>query len=139
MMTGFLIGVLSSLALLLFGVVIIRLTRRDRTKDVVEKMERTTKRLQQALAELMSRADEIDQESKFIGESMSPSLSQRLSKVCSDLVVLGDAVKVIETRIEKLELDHAKKDLLISLGAASKISSEINEVRDEIRQKRLSG
>lgn len=131
MMTGFLIGVLSSLALLLFGVVIIRLTRRDRTKDVVEKMERTTKRLQQALAELMSRADEIDQESKFIGESMSPSLSQRLSKVCSDLVVLGDAVKVIETRIEKLELDHAKKDLLISLGAASKISSEINEVRDE--------
>lgn len=102
-------------------------------------LHRMSKRLQDALSELMARADDADQESKYLGDSLPALVSEKLSRVCSDLVVLGDAVKVIQSRLESNETDHAKKGLLISLGAAKKINREIDEIREEIRKRRLLG
>ena len=95
--------------------------------------------MRDALSELMARADDADQESKYLGEKLNAEVSEKLSRICSELVLLGDAVRVIESRLESNEIGHAKRDLLISLGAAKKISREIHEVREEIRRKRLPG
>lgn len=135
MITGFAIGVASTVCALLLAYLIARFARDGRT--VVPRMERASRRLQDAISELMARANEADQESKYISGGMSDELAQRLSKACSDLVLLADAVKVIDTRIARNELDNARKDLLISLGAANKISTEINDIRSEIRRKKL--
>ncbi len=137
MLTGFAIGVASCFVLLLSAFVLRRNSKSDR--NIVSKMEYSTKRLQQAISELLSRVNELDQESKFLKGGMRPELSQRLAKACEDLVLLGDAVNLVETKISRQELDSAKEDLLISLGAANKINGEIKEIREEIRQKRLSG
>lgn len=139
MLTGFELGVASTVFVLILAFAALKFSRRDREKLVIEKLEQNTVRLQNAISELMARANEVDQESKYLQGGLDLALSRRLEQACSDLVVLGDAVKVIEARIEQRELKLAKDDLLISLGAADKIRSQINEIREEIRRKRISG
>lgn len=140
MITGFAIGIASSLIMLLAVFAVAQKLKRGGGKGLLAKMKMTTKRLQEAVAELMARADELDQESKFLGAGVTRTdFSQRVAKACSELVLLQDAVKVIEDRIESQDLKSAKEDLVISLGVANKISYEINELREEIRLKRLSG
>ncbi len=136
MLEGFAIGVATCIVVSVFAFVLRSKMKTER--NALGKMELSTKRLQTAISELMSRADELDQESKFLADGLRPDLSKRLAKACEDLVLLGDAVGLIEARISRQEFESAKDDLLISLGAANKISDEINEIRQEIRQKRLS-
>ncbi len=137
MLEGFAIGV-GACILFLLAVFLLRRSFKN-GKTQIGKMELSTKRLQSAISELMARANELDQESKFLGEAFRPELSSRLAKACEDLVLLGDALNLIEARISRQELDSARDDLLISLGAANKISAEIKQISEEIRHKRLSG
>ena len=138
MITGFAIGVVSSLGMLLFVFALAQILKRGGGQKLRARTERITRHLQKAIAELMARADELDQDCRYLGQSTLPEVSQRIAKACGDLSLLQDAVKVIETRIESRNLKTAQEDLLLSLGAANKISLEINELREEIRLRRQS-
>ena len=127
MITGFAIGVVSSLGMLLFVFALAQILKRGGGQKLRARTERITRHLQKAIAELMARADELDQDCRYLGQSTLPEVSQRIAKACGDLSLLQDAVKVIETRIESRNLKTAQEDLLLSLGAANKISLEINE------------
>lgn len=123
----------------LFLFVCLKFWKSGDQKLLAERFEASNRRLQDAVSELMARANEIDQESKFLEGGLSADQSERLQKACSELVILGDAVDVIETRLSQRDLKSAEQDLLITLGAADKIRTEISEIREEIRQKRISG
>lgn len=129
--SGFELGVASTMLVLLAATVCFCIVKKN--GNSAARLILSTRRLQNLLTELMSKADELDQQSKYVNGGLHPELSQKLAKACEDLVLLGDAVKVIETRISQRELDLARKDLLISLGAADKISSEIQEIRSSIQ------
>ena len=129
MITGFTLGVASSMILLLVIFVVAQNLKRSGGKNLLPKLEASTKRLQLATADLLARADEIDQESRFVAGGMRPEFSQRLAKACSDLVLLEDAVKVVEARIQTRELNLARQDLLSSLSVARSVRSSTNCVR----------
>lgn len=135
MITGFIAGVTCSLVFAIAIYLCVRVMDKERKQRLSKLIEASNKSLAEAVSELMARANEVDQETKYLQKGSQPEVSERLGQVCKDLVVLGDAVNVINKRIEQKQLDSAKTDLLISLGAASKISSEINDIRKTIRQK----
>jgi hypothetical protein len=137
MIDGIVLGVIGTVAAFALIFAAVKLSRKESIS--IEDLQRKSARLRDALSELMARADDADQESKYLGEKLNTEVSEKLSRICSDLVLLGDAVRVIESRLQSNEIGHAKKDLLISLGAAKKINREIHEVREEIRRKRLPG
>jgi hypothetical protein len=139
MMTGLVIGVASSLFTLLVVFAVAQSLKRGGAKELRPRLTSMTRRLQQAVAELLARADDLDQDLRFMGGKTRPETSNRVAKACGDLALLQDAVKVIEDRIASQDLKKAQEDLIISLGVANKLSEEINDLREEIRLKRLSG
>jgi hypothetical protein len=137
MITGFAIGVASSFFMLLIAFAVAQNLKRGGAKEL--QLARMTERLQEGVAELIARADELDQDLKYMGSAARPELSERVAKACGDLVLVQDAVKVVQGRIASRNYKSAREDLLSALGIANKISCEINDLRERIRPKRLSG
>lgn len=133
MISGFAIGVATTLLaiLILFLVQRFSAAARDRRVDLLEEMQENYSRLQTAVSEMLARADEADQETKYLSK-IPGDLSRRLSKACSDLVALGDKVKLIEGRLSRKDAGGAGRDILKSLGKANQLSTEIKQIRAEI-------
>lgn len=123
-------SLLTALALL----VVFRVRSLKMMKTEAQSLEATRVRLQEIISELMQRANDADLAFKFLPVGSNSSFSQRLEKACEDLVLLGDAITVIDRRIDQKRFKEAKKDLLISLDVAEKIRLEIGELSDEIKR-----
>jgi len=102
-------------------------------KEEAERLEATRIRLQEIISELMQRANDADLAAKYVSTGSSSGISRRIQKTCDDLVLLGDAIKVIDRRIDQKKFKEAKKDLLISLDVSEKIRREIDELCDEMQ------
>lgn len=137
MVLGFELGVASTLVVLLGALVTVAVLRNRENSS--KRLRASVLKLRALVSELLSRADHLDQESKFVSGGLKPEQSECLTRACEDLVLLGDAVDVIETRIKQKELNLARKDLLISLAAADKISAQMKEIRQEIETRKLNG
>lgn len=133
MISGFAIGVATTLLALLIFFLVQRFSaaaREDRA-ELLEQMHENYSRLQTAVSEMLARADEADQESKYLSK-VPAELSRRLSKACSELVALGDKVKLIETRLSRKDANGAGRDILRTLGKANQLSTEIKRIRQEL-------
>ncbi len=133
MISGFAIGVVTTLVsiLILFLVHRFSAVARENRAELLEQMHENYSRLQAAVSEMLARADEADQESKYL-EKVPTDLSRRLSKACSELVALGDKVRSIESRFSRKDPNGAGRDILRSLGKANQLSTEIKQIRSEI-------
>lgn len=140
MISGFVIGVLTSLIAFLAMYIYLRFFggAKERRADLLEKMQGNYHRLQDALVELLAKADEADQETKYLskGSELEPELSKRLSRACSELVVLGDKIKLIEAQLAREDAKGASRDILKTLGTANQLSAELKKIRQEIKQLR---
>lgn len=133
MISGFAIGVATTLlaCLILFLVHRFSAVAREQRAEQLEQMQENYGRLQSAVAEMLARADEADQETKYLRRTPE-GLSKRLSNACSDLVVLGDKVKLIESRLSRKDSGGAARDILRTLGKANQLSAELKQIRGEI-------
>lgn len=138
MITGFVLGAFTTLLGLLLIYLMLRFSsaEKERHSDLLENMEENYSRLQSAVSELLARADEADQESKYLRGRLSPELSRRLSQACTELVVLGDKVKLIESRLSRDDAKGAGRDILKNLSTANRLSAEIKQIRQEIQKRR---
>lgn len=136
MIIAFAVGVVATLVTVMAAFLAIKFSQNSKLQreDLLERMEENFGRLQSAVTELLARADEADQESKYLRKGLHPELSRRLSKACSELVVLGDKVKLIENRLAKKDTAHAGHEIIKTLDKANRLSSEIREIREAIKK-----
>ncbi len=87
------------------------------------------RRLKSVVAGLLTRADDIDQEHGYAGDSQTPGWSRRLGETCNELVVLGDALGAIESHIKKREIREGRAMLLSSCRVAVKLSRQLREIQ----------
>ena len=91
------------------------------------------RRLKSVVSGLLTRADEIDQEHKYAGDSQVPGWSLHLGETCKDLVVLSDALGTIEVHIRRREVREGRAMLLRSCRIAVKLSRQLGEIQRSAR------
>jgi AcrR family transcriptional regulator len=108
---------------------------RDRKKRQLEMVHEYQERLRTIIMELLAKADEVDQQSKYLGVP-STEWAEELRRACSDLVKLGDRLPEIERLIEEENIRGAREAVLESCRKAVQISRQLDHVRqDEHRRK----
>ncbi len=87
------------------------------------------KRLHAIVERLLARADEIDQEQKYLPVPAGGNNSTRLARACSELVVLGDSLKMLDVLAESGDLRRLRADLLRCCRVAARLARELEAMR----------
>lgn len=95
-------------------------------------MSNHSERLQLIVSELLSRVDDLDAECKYRQLTLSSEHSRRLEAVCSELVLLGDVIRLLDKQIDARSDKRAQKQLKRSLDSAAKVSDELSSLRQDI-------
>ena len=88
-------------------------------------------RLQAVYSELLSQANELDQNSKYASADLPENWSKRLGIICEELVRLGEMLPLIEDLLERKKVKSSRTGLLQSCRMASKISGELKLITGE--------
>ncbi|HEY9775646.1 MAG TPA: hypothetical protein V6C81_17920 [Planktothrix sp.] len=107
---------------------------RDRRRRRLEQIEEYHERLRSVISELLAKADEVDQQGKYLGVP-SAEWTHILRAACSELVKLGDDLPKIEKMLEEQDLNGARDTVLESCRKASKISRQLDSIR--LNERRL--
>jgi hypothetical protein len=106
-------------------------------------LQQCQRRLQVLVGELLKRADDLDQESKFLEENvLDQSWHDELALVCCDLVALGDAVKEVDILIREKQVKIVRRSLIRSTDMASRIADRLRSMKRSSRladTKRVQG
>lgn len=105
---------------------------RMRKQESLLRMSEYNLRLSRVVNHLLARANEVDQESKYIETKMTSQWSQSMANACTQLVLLGDAVKMIEGQILVSDLQASQKSLLESVRIARHLSLSLDGLQAEI-------
>ena len=87
-------------------------------------------RLKKIVSALLASADAIDQESQYLLCVQDRQWSRKLAEACTDLVLLGDNLAVIESYARLGKVGLTRNELLKSLDAAEKLLGELREIRE---------
>ena len=90
-------------------------------------------RLRLVVNALFAQADDIDQQSKYLGWPTEAEWSRRLAKVCSNLVILGDGLTAIEAHLKSGDLGASRSHLLQSCRIATTLMRQLQEIRGATR------
>lgn len=101
----------------------------DRRQRQLAELESYNKRLQYVVERLLARVDDIDQEQKYLGQPVSAETSKRLASTCTELVTLGDSLKLVDTMLEARDVHQSRRTLLRCCRIAAHVASELNHVR----------
>jgi hypothetical protein len=104
-----------------------------RRREALRRMNDYNLRLSRVVNHLLARANEVDQESKYIETKMTSRWSQAMANTCTELVLLGDAVKMIERQIESADLQSCRKSMLESVHIAGHLSLSLDGLQAEMR------
>lgn len=85
-------------------------------------------RLRAVINELLARADEADQQSKYMGVP-NQAWSQELRTACTSLVKLGDDLPEIDRLLGEENVDESREIILESCRKAHKIAQQLQELR----------
>jgi len=106
-------------------------------------LQNCQRRLQVLVGELLKRADDLDQESKFLDENaLEQSWHDELARVCCDLVALGDTVKEVDILIREKQVKIVRRSLMRSTDMASRIADRLRSMKRSSRladTKRVQG
>ncbi len=92
-------------------------------EDELALLESFYKRLKNATNELLVKANELDQQSKYY--QLPSEWSSSLAKNCNRLVTLGEQLNVIERYLEKGHVKTARERLVQSLSLALNLGLEL--------------
>ena len=122
------------LLLALFALIVIAtfLYRRNRlAKEKPEYtllvLEQDRQRLQVIMSKLLTRVDELDQQQKYSGCSVSQDWQARMASTCADLAALGDIVSNIEQLIKAKNIERARSSLSESCDLAAHLMRKLKE------------
>jgi len=101
---------------------------RDRRRRQLKMVQEYHERLRTIIMELLSQADELDQQSKYLGIP-SESWAQELRSACSELVKLGDDLPHIERMLDENDLKRARDLVFDSCQKATQISRQLESIR----------
>ncbi len=87
------------------------------------------KRLQVVTNELLVLANEMDQQSKFMQNTVTPTWSKSLGIACDELVQLGETLPLIDQLLERKKVKAGREGILRSCRMAAKISRELHDIR----------
>jgi len=85
-------------------------------------------RLGPVLSELLANANDVDQQSKFIGVPDS-DWSNRLARICRTLIELSDSLKVIDGLLMAKDVKQAREVLLNSAREAAAAAQQLERMR----------
>jgi len=91
-------------------------------------------RLSLVVSELLSRANEIDQQSKYLPQEMEAEWSASFVKLGNALVVMGDALVIIKERVAEKNVKSARELTLILCREATLVSKRLLEFERRLLQ-----
>lgn len=101
---------------------------KERKQRQLATLHEYNSRLKSVVSELLARADEIDQQSKYTGVP-DAGWSQLLREACTDLVKLGDQLPVIDRFLSQEEVGAARKVILECCRKADGVSRQLEKIR----------
>jgi hypothetical protein len=126
---------------LLFALIVLLFVWRQISKFFAQRrsqqvllMQSYHQRLKPIVSELLAKANDIDQESKYLTGGVEQNWSSQLVLACSELIVLGDSLTCIEHSLDEGNIRQSKENLLSSLKIAVKVSRELDFLRAKRRQ-----
>lgn len=102
-----------------------------RRQNQLERLTDYHSRLRLSVSKMLSRANEIDQEAKYLSSSWSERTKERYTKALEGLVLLGESLVVIEKSFESKQLKKGEWALLRSCRVAIRLSEELDAVESE--------
>lgn len=88
-------------------------------------MKQYHSRLSIVVSELMARANEIDQQSKYLPAETEKEWSAGYERIGGALVVMGDALVLIQERVEEKNVKSAREMILLLCREASLVSKRL--------------
>jgi hypothetical protein len=116
-------GVMSVAALLGYTKVAKRL--HDRKRYQLDQLREYHARLKIVLSELLAKANEVDQQAKYLGESAHRH-TEELKNACDRLLALTDALPVIEKTLDEKNLTASRQMLHESTNIAHHVSTQLD-------------
>lgn len=103
----------------------------EKQHDELQQLRNYHERLRIVLSELLAKANEVDQQTKFIGVP-DRKFSDDLKAACTRLTAIYDALPVIEKLLEARDVRSSRKMLLESTRVATHVSGVLDSMqRDE--------
>lgn len=106
-------------------------------KDDIARLKDYNNRLGRVVSELLSTANEIDQDRSF-AQLVDRELSQNISNTCEQLITLADSVAMIEHQLKDGQLDEGRRNILATCHAADAISKRMDQLRLKVKKKSAS-
>lgn len=87
------------------------------------------RKLAKLVGDLLSKADEIDQDSKFGTLKLPKPASEKLAEACRELSLLSETIDQIDVVIKKGRVPEAEDALVRALNIATHLSNKLNEIK----------
>ncbi|MBK9140917.1 MAG: hypothetical protein IPM23_00365 [Candidatus Melainabacteria bacterium] len=128
--SAFLMGALCTLAVVYFAVLSPRRRRRR-----LALLRDSQARLQAVVAELLEKANDLDQHLKFVSNNSSKeALSSKIKVAVDDLVMLGETLPAIDQLLSEKRIDDSADMLSASCRLADKVRVVLADVNGSMRK-----
>ncbi|MCA9804293.1 MAG: hypothetical protein KC777_20130 [Cyanobacteria bacterium HKST-UBA02] len=128
--SAFILGALCTLALVYFAVLSPRRRRRR-----LALLRDSQARLQAVVAELLEKANDLDQHLKFVNTNTSKeALSSKIKVAVDDLVMLGETLPAIDQLLLEKRIDDSADMLSASCRLAEKVRVVLADVNGSMRK-----
>jgi uncharacterized membrane protein YcjF (UPF0283 family) len=128
-------AIVAFIGIVLFGWRAITRFLAERKARQIEMLAVHHKRLHSVVDNLLAKADQIDQEQKYLPQPITLEASKRLGKTCNELVTLTDTLKLIGTQLKAKNVRKARQILLSGCRIAAHANRELDRVRDHIHER----
>ncbi|MEZ4489184.1 MAG: hypothetical protein R3F51_16490 [Cyanobacteriota/Melainabacteria group bacterium] len=92
-------------------------------------LSNSQERLKTITAELLEKANDIDQHLAYLGGGATRAEKAKLGTAMNDLVILSETLPVIDHLLEEDKLDDCNQMLSASLRLAEKIRRSISDIK----------
>lgn len=92
-------------------------------------LELNRRKLEHLVGEMMRKADEIDQATKYGERTLSEEWQERLASTCTELASLSEAVASIRELIDAGDIDPTQRALLKSTDIATHLSGRLRQIK----------
>jgi len=104
----------------------------QKNKTEIVRLRDYNSRLKLVISELLSKANELDQECSY-KKGKGSELSESIVRTCQQLITLADSVELINRLMNEGNLKDSRRDLLATCHAAEKISKRLVAMKQQFQ------